>query len=53
MGSDNPFTIQARDAFDNDIIVGGATVEGSLVGPDGVEVPIAVEDNGDGTYKYV
>eukprot|EP01127_Copromyxa_protea_P009894 TRINITY_DN236_c0_g1_i1.p1 TRINITY_DN236_c0_g1~~TRINITY_DN236_c0_g1_i1.p1 ORF type:complete len:924 (-),score=286.55 TRINITY_DN236_c0_g1_i1:13-2748(-) len=51
VGDENPFTIQARDAFDNDIVMGGAQVEGSLVGPDGVEVPIVVVDNGDGTYS--
>lgn len=43
--------MQARDAFDNDITMGGAVVEGSLVAADGTEVPLAVVDNGDGTYS--
>ena len=53
VGADNPFTIQARDAFDNDITMGGAEVNGSLTMADGTEVPLTVVDNGDGTYRYV
>lgn len=52
VGSENPFTIQARDAFDNDITMGGAEVGGSLAMADGTQVPITVVDNGDGTYRY-
>jgi len=50
VGKDNKFTIQARDPFGNKVPVGGAKIGGSIVGPDGVAVPVVAKDNGDGTY---
>jgi len=50
IGKDNQFTIQARDAFGNDIKNGGAPIGGAIVAPDGTSVPIKAKDNGDGTY---
>jgi len=52
VGKENPFTIQARDAFDNDLKMGGADVGGELVHLEsGEAVPLEVVDNEDGTYS--
>jgi len=50
IGKDNKFTVQARDAFGNDIKHGGDKVAGSLQAPDGSVVPLQIHDNKDGTY---
>jgi len=50
VGKDNKFTVQARDAFGNDIKHGGDRVAGGLQGPDGAVVPVQAIDNKDGTY---
>jgi len=50
LGDDNSFTIQAKDAFGNNVIMGGAKIGGELVGEDGSRVPVVARDNGDGTY---
>jgi len=50
VGGENKFSVQARDAFDNNVTMGGADVAGVLATDDGTEIPILVEDNGDGTY---
>jgi len=50
IGKDNKFTVQARDAFGNDIKKGGDKVAGGLQGPDGVAIPVQALDNKDGTY---
>jgi len=51
VGEANPFEIQARDNFDNDVTFGGAKVTGTLQMPDGTTVPVTVEDNNNGTYS--
>jgi len=52
IGEDNEFTIETRDAFNNKVPMGGADVGGSLRHLEsGEEVPLSVEDNGDGTYR--
>jgi filamin len=50
LGKDNSFTVQARDAFGNDIKHGGAPIGGDIKAPDGSSVPVTAHDNGDGTY---
>eukprot|EP01128_Nolandella_sp_AFSM9_P007577 TRINITY_DN41_c0_g1_i1.p1 TRINITY_DN41_c0_g1~~TRINITY_DN41_c0_g1_i1.p1 ORF type:complete len:1432 (-),score=481.49 TRINITY_DN41_c0_g1_i1:80-4375(-) len=50
-GEENPFKIQAKDKFDNELTLGGADVAATLVHEDGDEVPVAIVDNGDGTYS--
>jgi len=52
VGDKNPFQIQLKDAFDNDVKFGGVDVGGELVPLDGKSppVPIQAHDNGDGTY---
>jgi len=52
VGEKNPFQIQLRDAFGNDVKMGGADVRGELVAVDGSvpPVPIKAEDKGDGTF---
>jgi len=51
VGKPNPFTVEARDKFDNKLTMGGAHVSGQLTSPGVSPVPVHVEDNGDGTYK--
>jgi len=52
VGAENPFSIQARDDFDNNVTEGGADVKGVLVNDaTGEKVPVVVKDNGNGTYS--
>lgn len=51
IGQDNKFTVQAKDAFGNNVTMGGSVVGGTLKGPNGVVVPIQALDNNDGTYE--
>jgi len=51
IGHDNRFTIQARDAFGNNLKSGGAKISGAIVAPDGSKAPVLGKDNGDGTYQ--
>jgi len=51
IGKENVFTVESRDRFDNPLTEGGANVGGVLAGENGLEVPIIVEDNDDGTYS--
>lgn len=48
-GNPTTITIQARDQFDNNLTVGGATVEVTVSGSN-TAGPITATDNGDGTY---
>jgi len=50
-GEDNPFDVQVRDKFENNLVQGGAAVAATLTGPNGVVVQGKVKDNGDGTYR--
>jgi len=50
IGKENVFTVESRDRFDNPLTEGGANVEGILVGVNDLQVPIEINDNGDGTY---
>eukprot|EP01126_Amoeba_proteus_P001005 TRINITY_DN10288_c0_g2_i11.p1 TRINITY_DN10288_c0_g2~~TRINITY_DN10288_c0_g2_i11.p1 ORF type:complete len:932 (+),score=251.20 TRINITY_DN10288_c0_g2_i11:204-2999(+) len=50
IGDDNSFTVQTRDAFDNDLTMGGSLVGGELGGAGVDSVPIITVDNADGTY---
>jgi len=49
IGEVNQFTIEARDAHDNPVTMGGANIGGTLE-LDGEVIPIEAVDNGDGTY---
>jgi len=51
IGAENKFTVQARDAYGNNIKKGGARVAGAIVAPDGSSAPVVAKDNGDGTYN--
>lgn len=51
IGDDNKFTVQARDAFGNNLTMGGATVGGSVKTPNGTVFPVQAIDNNDGTYE--
>jgi len=50
-GEDNPFEVQVRDKFENNLTQGGAQVAATLAGPNGVIVNAKVHDNGNGTYR--
>jgi len=47
------FTIFARDRDDKPIQEGGDPFQVSVIGPDGVECPLEIVDNNDGTYAVV
>lgn len=44
-------TVEARDRYDNPLKTGGATVQGSIEGPNAALGPITARDNKDGTYS--
>jgi filamin len=51
-GDQNKFSVEARDDFDNKLTKGGDKVAAELVNDaTGEKVPVAVKDNGDGTYS--
>jgi len=51
VGSENPFTVETRDAFDNKLTQGGSDVQVDMVNEGtGERVPVQIRDNGDGTY---
>jgi len=52
VGSENPFTVETRDAFDNKLTQGGSDVQVDMVNDaTGERVPVQIKDNGDGSYK--
>jgi len=52
VGDNNNFTVETRDNFNNKLAVGGADVGGHLTNLEtGEQVPLVVNDNGDGTYQ--
>jgi len=52
VGSENPFAVETRDAFDNALTQGGSDVKVEMVNQaTGEKVPVQVRDNGNGTYS--